>query len=98
MSNAKTQPVSVKVDATEVAAFLQEFYTLLDGPVKLHPYYEDVVAPLLADTPRFMEVFIVRGQMHVRPSAEAMAALVSLRAARGRSQPEVWTPRPPESV
>jgi hypothetical protein len=94
----KTLATTIKVDATEISATVSELSALLAQMGRLHPYYDEVVAPIFNDPSRFIEVTIDRGQMFLRPTPEALAALASLRAARGVVQPDAWIPRPSESA
>lgn len=93
------QQVKIQVDATEVSALLNELYGLVTmlGP-PLHPYYNDLISQIFTDSSHFIEVTTERDQMVLRPKPEALAALVSLRAARGRPHPEAWNPGPAEPV
>lgn len=93
------QRIKIQVDATEVSALLNELYGLVTMPgPPLHSYYNELITQIFTDSSQFIEVSTERDQMVLRPKPEALALLISLRAARGRSQPTAWNTRPAEPV
>lgn len=89
---------TIAADASALAAAVEECGRLLGDSRDLHPYFHATLPPLLADMSRVAECHYERGRLVLRPSPEMLAALASLRAARGKRPPVAWNPPQPESA
>lgn len=84
--------LTIKADAAPLAQAVAEMMKLIGDGRGVHPYIERTVSAMLSDPVEAYEFVHEAGRAYLRPSPAFIAALATMRAIRGKAQPEAWKP------